>query len=205
MSGITPEERAELRRLEKAATPAPWDEKDAVRPVEHISGLVRWPAGAYMREADHAVVLAARNALPRLLDALEKAEQWQREARLAIKDLETERDALRQQAVELRRKNTEFHRRAQQAEGVANENVEQCRRAGVTFGRQLANYAAAHFHAKLKEAGAERDALKARVQELESFECQKDDYARKIVMLVERLEKAERAAATGAKEGRKTR
>src|SRR5215475_13564543 len=47
-----------------------------------------------------------------------------------------------EQLRELQETNRRLNRRAQMAEGVADENVEKCRRAGISLGRGLANYAA---------------------------------------------------------------
>ena len=48
-----------------------------------------------------------------------------------------------------------LNRRAQQAEAVADENVEACRRAGQSFGRGLANYSATHEKERAEAAEAE--------------------------------------------------
>lgn len=85
---------AALRALEKAATPGPWlIESDgivtsaALPPPEHWPGehseiigstdvrrIVQTDSGYYPpREADAALIVAMRNALPALLDALDEA------------------------------------------------------------------------------------------------------------------------------------
>lgn len=73
-------DRAELRRLAKAATPRPWvwDDDNARPGLRHgreFGGIVFRCGALYgPAAADAAYVAAAVNVLPDLLDALEKAE-----------------------------------------------------------------------------------------------------------------------------------
>ena len=54
----------------------------------------------------------------------------------------------------LRTKNTELNRRCQAAESVAKQTIERARRAGGSFGRSLANYAARLYERERDEARA---------------------------------------------------
>jgi hypothetical protein len=69
----------ELRRLEKDATPGPWErlgswpESHVVnRAIDHI-GICYMDGLLENRKADAALIVAMRNALPGLLDAIEQA------------------------------------------------------------------------------------------------------------------------------------
>jgi hypothetical protein len=87
VADLTNEEIAELRRLEREATPGPWrDEIDAIghepgREPWHITVVGTKETGRpYMETtdlvlsgADRAFIVAARNALPRLLDLAERS------------------------------------------------------------------------------------------------------------------------------------
>lgn len=64
--------------------------------------------------------------------------------------LREQRDAAIGEVERLRGKNSELNRRCQRAESVANENVEACKRAGQSFGRGLANYAALDYMRRLE-------------------------------------------------------
>lgn len=59
-----------------------------------------------------------------------------------------------------------LNRRAQQAEAVADENVEACRRAGVSLGRGLANYAATRATEQLAAAQQREQQTAERVSAL---------------------------------------
>lgn len=59
---MTAEQIAELRRLDAEATPRPWG---------YGSGDLVAHNGCYLIDADASVLVAARNALPRLLDERE--------------------------------------------------------------------------------------------------------------------------------------
>lgn len=88
---MTPAELAELRRLHEAATIAPW-ERCRLGPKGEIPGIIHsdidedWSNVAYFddgsgdamtdnHDADAAFIVAARNALPRLLDEIERLRQ----------------------------------------------------------------------------------------------------------------------------------
>lgn len=64
----------------------------------------------------------------------------------------------------LRSKNTELNRRCTDAEGVARDNVEQCRRQGVSLGRGLANWAASEWEREAERLQAELDAVRREVK-----------------------------------------
>lgn len=68
MTRLTDAELAELERLEKAGSEAPWTEADAQEGAlpTKSDGWVSWGKIA-MREVDYNLSMAARNALPRLL------------------------------------------------------------------------------------------------------------------------------------------
>lgn len=85
---MTPAELAELRRLHEAATIAPW-ERCRLGPKGEIPGIIHsdidedWSNVAYFddgsgdamtdnHDADAAFIVAARNALPRLLAEIER-------------------------------------------------------------------------------------------------------------------------------------
>jgi hypothetical protein len=97
-----------------------------------------------------ARALADKDAL-----AVRAAEAGQREF-AALR----ERDAARKERDEARATNRDLNRRCQQAEAAARENVEACRRSGVSLGRGLGHFAAAMFERERDEARAalaERD------------------------------------------------
>lgn len=77
---ITPEEIKRLRELEKKATPGPWEVGDnhLIFAADHkrtkIAGNYRWEygRGGICFAADGDFIVAARNALPDLLDEIER-------------------------------------------------------------------------------------------------------------------------------------
>lgn len=87
---ITAEELAELRRLHEAATPGPWTSRKAYMDTDgafdygivgHVDGELRVIAETFGRVAvskfppakeSAEFIAAARNALPRLLDEIER-------------------------------------------------------------------------------------------------------------------------------------
>jgi hypothetical protein len=83
-SPLSAEERAELRRLEQAATPGPWEyDREGERRGPWLADLggvrrIYPPAGVQIYGTDDRpdaeFIVAARTALPRLLDALERCE-----------------------------------------------------------------------------------------------------------------------------------
>lgn len=83
--------------------------------------------GLHWREGDKRFV--RDELVPDGLVALDEVEA-------ALAEAERQRD-------EARATNAQLNRRAQAAEAVADQNVEACKRAGASFGRGLANYAAA--------------------------------------------------------------
>lgn len=84
---MTPADLAELRRLDAEGTPAPWRTADnpTRRALDGVTFVVQGdPAkprvpdryiASYVPAADAAFITAARNALPALLDAAERAAQ----------------------------------------------------------------------------------------------------------------------------------
>lgn len=84
MTNITPEEIARLRALEAKATPGPWREDDRHSPAphcvsigDHVADVVStscsgMEGGGFERDEDRMLSIAARNALPRLLDEIER-------------------------------------------------------------------------------------------------------------------------------------
>lgn len=79
---LTPEEIAELRRLDAEATPGPWVDAGGVKSYFGGAG----PGS----QADTALIAATRNALPRLLDAAEALAERTRERDA----LQAERDGM---------------------------------------------------------------------------------------------------------------
>jgi len=75
---MTPEERAELRRMEKEATPGPWSESWSSGPCIQISPFIA----------------AMRKAIIPLLDALEKAEKERDDFKTLLLDAEERVDYL---------------------------------------------------------------------------------------------------------------
>jgi hypothetical protein len=84
VADLTNEEIAELRRLERAATPGPWETKGPGDGWGDHVGIVRVPDHKDRRAVIHAwgldewakdaaFIAAARNALPRLLDLAERS------------------------------------------------------------------------------------------------------------------------------------
>jgi len=78
---MSPEEIARLRALCKAATPGPWlqpleDERGAIvsaaEPEVSLLGLDRDRMAIFVNEADADLVVAARTAMPALLDEVER-------------------------------------------------------------------------------------------------------------------------------------
>jgi hypothetical protein len=71
MKPLTAEEIAELRRLESKATEAPWVEEEGEAELHSPEHRVVFAAD--MDDADRQFIAAARNALPRLLNELERS------------------------------------------------------------------------------------------------------------------------------------
>ena len=71
------EGRARLRALLSAAflTPHPWTTEGSHSSVVHVAGDARTRAAVVDSDANGALIVAARNALPALLDALDAAEE----------------------------------------------------------------------------------------------------------------------------------
>lgn len=180
---MTPERRKELRELADAATPGPWFVDEAPRLQGAVStlieGLTRQVAHAdgqaamfdyradtaEIQRANAAFIAAARTAVPDLLDALHDAEcyaakaattmqhfseQWRlsQEAREAV---EAERDVLRAKLDEGEQQHQEL------VDAVIMGPLE----AGTAKDTIIA------LRAGLDAALAERDALRARVAELQ--------------------------------------
>lgn len=95
---VSPENRAELRRLAEAATPGPWhlgktgnteshwvcamDDENVIQP--HCDHACRDAQREF--DADAAFIAASRSAIPALLDALEEAERQRDKARKFINE-----------------------------------------------------------------------------------------------------------------------
>lgn len=77
----TPEGRAELRDLLRRTAPRPWSAQPGINGRDDVT--CRWPGGPVEVVAqvsrvrlDAELIIAARNALPELLDALDRAEDY---------------------------------------------------------------------------------------------------------------------------------
>ncbi|KDE14230.1 hypothetical protein [Rhodococcus aetherivorans] len=139
----------EARRLLDEALPGPWNLE-----------LTMW----------------MRDNLPALLDRIESLEADLERAHLARAEAQNRASDLRKAAdgwashaektesalFEARATNTRLNRRCQLAEKAARENIDACKRAGMSFGRSLANYAALLYREDLERA----QATIARVQKL---------------------------------------
>ena len=68
-------------------------------------------------------------------------------------DVYDELERLKAENAKLKDTNRRLNKRCQLAECAANDNIEKCKRAGVSFGRSLANYGCAKW-------GEENDKLK---------------------------------------------
>jgi hypothetical protein len=88
---LTAEQREELRRLEAAATPGPWSHDNRAKGTEGDPCLFTesgpsyspgkspiFTAPAFWTAADGDLCAAARNALPALLEAADRAEELER-------------------------------------------------------------------------------------------------------------------------------
>lgn len=95
----------------------------------------------------------------RIMDFMARSRSMIPELAAALRRAEAERD-------ELRATVTRLNRRAQTAEAGVLDNVEACKAAGVSFGRTLANAAAAMYRRRAEQAEAERDAQHADVLRL---------------------------------------
>lgn len=105
---ITPDEIAELRRLEAAATKAPWHQGPYYKCDVHSPHqrrdrdyVVRGSSALPCDADDAELIVKARNAIPRLLDALEAKDRHQIDAdarivaqRAEITRLEAEKEVL---------------------------------------------------------------------------------------------------------------
>ena len=156
---------AEGRRLLDEADPAPWhviqrpmativddDGMGIAQPFSHNAELIVW----------------ARNNLPALLDRIESLEVDLERAHLARAEAQNRASDLGKAAdgwashaentesalLEARATNALLNRRCQQAEKAARDNIDACKRAGMSFGRSLANYAALLYHEDLERAQA---------------------------------------------------
>jgi hypothetical protein len=65
--------RTELRKLIEGATPGPWEADDQLFDVVAGNTIVIQSDRTGVRSEDRALIAAARNALPALLDALDAA------------------------------------------------------------------------------------------------------------------------------------
>lgn len=59
--------------------------------------------------------------------------------------------ALKVETIRLRQKNKELNRRAQLAESAARQNIEACKKQGISMGRALANYAFKDLQRRMRE------------------------------------------------------
>lgn len=85
-----------------------------------------------------------------------------------------ERDAAQAVAASLRRTNTGLNRRCQRAESAALQNVEECRRQGISLGRSLANFGYSRAERRAEELSSElqaaRDQLRRKGEEVSDLE-----------------------------------
>ncbi|UQB71261.1 hypothetical protein KI427_16720 [Rhodococcus ruber] len=158
---MTPEQIAEGRRLLDAATPGPWKftdtsdhrgNKGEFRAPSPYNGLML--VGPWCNEDDPELIVWARNNLPALLDALDDAECESERLRGDWIIEDRQRKAVEAALTQARATNARLNRRCQQAEKAARENIDACQRAGVSFGRSLANYGAMLYLEDLERARA---------------------------------------------------
>lgn len=145
---------AEARRLLDEALPGPWNLE-----------LTMW----------------MRDNLPALLDRVESLEADLERAHLARAEAQNRASDLGKSAdwwgvrattaeaalAEARATNARLNRRCQQAEKAARENIDACKRAGMSFGRSLANYAALLYREDLERAQATIARVQALIDEAE--------------------------------------
>ncbi|MGW4581844.1 hypothetical protein ACWELP_24440 [Rhodococcus aetherivorans] len=161
---MTPEQIAEGRRLLDEADPAPWHL--VMRPVTTIvdddgMGI----AQPFSHNAD--LIVWARNNLPALLDALDEAECEAERLRGDWIIENRQRKAVESALTQARATNARLNRRCQQAEKAARENIDACQRAGMSFGRSLANYGAMLYLEDLERAQATIVRVQALIDEAE--------------------------------------
>lgn len=105
---MTPEERAALRELHAKATPGPWTARGRE---------VCWERGTIAPSfADAAFIAAAREAVPALLDELDRVEKALRIIESANVRLARQRDTFKDDTVAAERKRHDVEQRATRAE-----------------------------------------------------------------------------------------
>ena len=151
---MTPDQISEGWRLLDAATPGPWD----IHPSERTPALTAIAIPGSMHPvaepADAELIVWARNNLPALLAALDDAECESERFRGDWIIENRQRKAVEAALAQARATNARLNRRCQQAEKAARENIEACQRAGMSFGRSLANYGALLYLEDLERAQA---------------------------------------------------
>lgn len=92
---MTPERRAEYRRLADAATPGPWEWSHLLNPNGLLSGdceviaiLPEHTCSLEMLEADAAFIAASRTAVPELLDEVERLEALNASLKTLVRKME---------------------------------------------------------------------------------------------------------------------
>lgn len=163
---MTPEQIAEGRRLLDAATPGPWNldtDRHGHDEVSHrrMVGMSEVVAQVGRVRPDAELIVWARNNLPALLAALDDAECESERLRGDWIIENRQRKAVEAALAQARATNARLNRRCQQAEKAARENIDACQRAGMSFGRSLANYGAMLYLEDLERAQASIDRLRA--------------------------------------------
>lgn len=162
---LEPIDIAEGRRLDADADPAPWHIIRRPGPTivdDNGMGIAQPPSD------NAALIVWARNNLPALLDRIESLEADLERAHFARAEAQNRASDLRKAAdgwashaeqtesalLEARATNARLNRRCQQAEKAARDNIDACKRAGMSFGRSLARYAALLYREDLERAQA---------------------------------------------------
>lgn len=131
----------EARRLLDEALPGPWNLELTMWMWDNLPELLDRVESL---EADlERAHLARAEAQNRASDLGKSADWWGVRATTAEAAL-----------AEARATNARLNRRCQQAEKAARENIDACKRAGMSFGRSLANYAALLYREDLERAQA---------------------------------------------------
>ncbi|CCW14632.1 hypothetical protein EBESD8_52020 [Rhodococcus aetherivorans] len=119
------------------------------------------------RRAEADLIVWARNNLPALLEALDDAECESERLRGDWIIENRQRKAVEAALAQARATNARLNRRCQQAEKAARENIDACKRAGMSFGRSLANYGAMLYLEDLERAQATIARVQALIDEAE--------------------------------------
>ncbi|WP_155948250.1 hypothetical protein [Rhodococcus aetherivorans] len=162
---------AEGRRLLDAATHVPWElagdrNQWGEERVIASDGEMAKPLFS-SRRAEADLIVWARNNLPALLEALDDAECESERLRGDWIIENRQRKAVEAALAQARATNARLNRRCQQAEKAARENIDACKRAGMSFGRSLANYGAMLYLEDLERAQATIARVQALIDEAE--------------------------------------